>query len=362
MGVKYSSSKALDILEAKGAHIDRENKVARITQAMVEDALSTAPKKFVLGARNPEFDFALPSDFTGYTLDGTGVNIIDFETGERRVAVTQDLWDSLRVFEELELGSVVWPPFSISDMPSNSEAVRSILTSMIATSKHIQHELHHVSQIPFLIEGLQAILGSEEAIRERKIFSVTYCPVAPLVHEADMLETYMELTKYHVPILAYPMPACGSTGPASMFSNIALANAEALSCLVVFQAVTPGTPIIFGDASGVISFKSGLFLEGAPEMALQTGAMGDMARYYDLPNTSAGCLSDAKEPGAQTVLEKMLTTMPLVLSGTDVINGIGMFEASMTLSLEQLVIDHEIAMVCKRIADGIDFSPEKTFV
>jgi trimethylamine:corrinoid methyltransferase-like protein len=51
-------------------------------------------------------------------------------------------------------------------------------------------------------------------------------------------------------LLIYPMPACGSTGPAGIFSNICLAYAEALSALLLFQVVKPGSPQIYGAASG----------------------------------------------------------------------------------------------------------------
>lgn len=84
-----------------------------------------------------------------------------------------------------------------------------------------------------------------------------------------------------------------------------------------------------------------------------------MGKRYGLPTTIAGCLTDAKEPGMQAVLEKVLTTMPLTLAGADVIQGIGLLESSMTLSLEQILIDAEIAGLCQRIHDGIQVTEEK---
>lgn len=361
IGVKFCSKKALELLEENGAKIDWDKQVAYINEDMVNKALDNAPSTFTLGARNPEFDFQMPSSFSGYTLDGCGVNIQDFKTGKRREGVTKDIIDSLRVFEEMDLGTIVWPPIVANDMPINSAEVRAFLISLMTTSKHVQNELHHPKEVPYLIEALRAILGSDEKIKERKIVSVTYCPVAPLVHDEQMLDAYIELTKYHIPILTYPMPACGTTGPASLYSNIALANAEGLSCLVIFQAANPGTPIIYGDASGTINFSSGTFLEGAPEMVLQTGAICDIARYYNLPNTAAGCLSDSKISNAQAVLEKMITTLPLVLSGVDVVQGMGLVEGSMLLSLEQIVVDNEIAHLCKRLKDGIQVSKDKDY-
>jgi trimethylamine--corrinoid protein Co-methyltransferase len=155
------------------------------------------------------------------------------------------------------------------------------------------------------------------------------------------------------------MPACGSTGPASLYSDIAVANAESLSALVLFQTANPGTPIIYGHAAGVMNFASGGFVEGAPESALINGGLGEMARFYGLPNTQAGCLTDAKAPGPQAIMEKIFSTLPLVLAGVDVINGIGEIETSQLLVLEQILVDHEIARYCQRMREGIEVSDRK---
>jgi trimethylamine--corrinoid protein Co-methyltransferase len=356
VGVKYLSNKALKILEKNGAGVDYDTRIAKIPQEMVNEALKRAPKSFVLGARNPEFDFAMPSSFTTYTLDGAATFALDFKTGKRRNAITQDLIDSLRIFEEMPLAHVVWPNVMCSDMTDNYNEIRPSVVSLINSSKHIQNELHRPAEVPYLIEALTAILGSEDAVKERKIFSVCYCTIPPLTHDEEMCEAYLELAKYHVPILPFPMPAAGSTGPASLYSDTAVANAESLSALVLFQMAQAGVPIIYGHAAGITNFSLGTFIEGAPETTLINGALGEMARFYNLPNTQAGCLSDAKQPGAQAVMEKVFSALPLVLSGVDVINGTGEIDTSQLLVLEQIVVDHEIACMCKRFKDGIDVS------
>jgi trimethylamine--corrinoid protein Co-methyltransferase len=97
-------------------------------------------------------------------------------------------------------------------------------------------------------------------------------------------------------------------------------------------------------------------------MVLQAGARGEMARFYGLPNEQAGCLTDAKEHGSQAILEKMLTTLPLVLGGVDLIQGPGALDTSNMMSLEQIVVDDEVARMCQRLRDGVDVSAEKNFV
>jgi trimethylamine---corrinoid protein Co-methyltransferase len=360
VGVRFHSKVALKHLKLAGAKIDDHNLIARIDQNMVEQALKTAPKEFTLGARNSNNNYAMPSTYTAYTLDGTASFALDFESGQRRYGTIKDIESGSRVFDCTELGMITWPPVVASDAPKSSRVLYEFLTALKYSSKHVQHELHRPEEVPYLIEAMKSILGGgEEEVRERKICSACYCPVAPLTHEGPMSETCLELLAYQVPILIYPMPACGSTGPAGLFSNICLANAEALSALVLFQVVKPGSPQIYGAASGTMDFKTGNFREGSPEMVIQTAAMGEMARHYNLPNTQAGCLTDALKPGPEAIMEKMITTLPLVLGGVDVINGIGEIETSQLLVLEQIIVDEEIARRCHRLAAGIDFSESK---
>jgi len=363
VGVKFLSDKALKVLENNGATVDYAEKLAQIPREMVDQALKTAPKSFVLGARNPEFDVSYPSAHTGYVLDCGGVFTFDYKKGERRYSTLQDCEDAFRIFEEMSLGSYVWP-HSVPDLEKthpNSSQIFLDLSALMFTSKHVQDELTDPREVPYMIEAMATILGSEDAVRERKIYSVCYCTLAPLTHDGGMSEALMDLSEFEIPILIFPMPCAGSTGPASLFSNIAMGNAEALSTVVLFQMAHPGTPLIYGDASGSTEFATGGFLEGSPEMVLQTAARGEMARFYGLPNTQAGCLTDAKAPGPQAVMEKLITTLPLVLSGADYIQGPGALETSGTLCLEQIVVDDEIARLCKRLGDGIEISPEKDF-
>jgi len=359
VGVLFRSATARQILTRQGCQSDGE--IIRIPAELVRQALQTAPKSFALGARNPAFDFPMPSAWTGYTLDGAATFTLDAVTGARRYAVTQDLITSLRLFEELPLGTIVWPNVVLSDIPEHSSDIRTTCLSLMNSSKHIQHEVHHPAHVPYLIETLAAVLGSEAAIRQRKIFSVCYCTIPPLSHDAEMCDACLELAKFHVPILAYPMPAPGSTGPASLYSDLTVANAEGLSALVLFQLAVPGAPVIFGGAAGITNFKTGGFVEGAPESNLLNGGLGDMARYYQLPNIVAGCLTDAKAPGGQALLEKMTSTLPLVLAGVDVINGIGEIGTSQILVPEQILVDHELAVVCQRLKTGIEVSPAKKY-
>lgn len=363
VGIKVPSEKALEILEAGGAYIDREKQIVRISEEMVQAALKLAPKEFMLGARNRENDLWLPTDVPVLNMDGCGSNVIDFKTGKRRLGTLQDLADAGKVFDAIPEAKVLWSCIHPTDVKnSRASGVFATATSLLNCSKHVQDEIQNINELPYIIEILKAILkGDEGEVIERKIYSATYCTVAPLCHDKEMLEGTMALTKYKAPVLMYPMPACGSTGPASLYSNITIAIAESLSSLVIYQLTTPGTPLIFGAALGRINLRTGAFLEGAVETELMMAAMVQMGKYYGLPTMAAGCLSDANCIGIQSTMEKVITTLPLTLNGVDIIQGIGLIEGSMTMSLEQMIIDAEIFRNCMRMRSGIDVCDEKCY-
>lgn len=359
VGVRVHGDKALPLLETNGAQVDNATCTARIPAEMVEQALSAAPRIFLLGARNPAFDYPLPSPVTRYAMDGTGAFMVDFNTGQRRYGEARDISDSLRIFQQTDMGVMAWPPVCASDAPAPARPLHEFFTMIKSTSKHGQHELHTVAQVPYLVEGLEAVAGSADALRTGNLYSLIYCPVAPLTHDGPMLDAYLDLGQAGIPVMVMPMPVNGTTGPASLFSNIALANAETLSSFVIFQLAHPGRPIVYSSATGSVDFRTGAYLAGTAEMGLQSSALVQMGRFYGFPSTSAGMTSDAKEPGAEAVIEKFVSTLPGVLAGSDIIVGFGEVESDQALYLEQILVDNEIAHFCERLHQGVDVSTEK---
>jgi trimethylamine---corrinoid protein Co-methyltransferase len=360
IGAQFHSQRAREVLKAGGAFVDNDTKIAKFPAGMIEQALASAPKSFTLASRTPERDVDLPCEQSGYVLDNGGIYTRDHITGERRVSNLQDNIEFLKVFDEMPSSSIVWST-TVHEFQPRSAGVKACMASFMHSCLHVQDELTEPAEVPLIAEALECILGSQEAVRKRKIYSVVYCTLPPLGHDGPMCDAYLDLCAYDVPICIFPMPSAGSTGPASLFSNIAMGNAEALSALVLFQLARPGLPIIFGDASGTTDFRSGNFLEGTPETVLQAAARGEMARFYGLPNEQAGCLSDAKDHGPQAVMEKVTSTLPLVLSGVDLIQGPGALDTSNMMSLAQIVVDDEIARYCARIRQGVDVSIEKDY-
>ena len=80
VGVQFPSDKALTIFAEHGADVDWTTKVVRMSPDLVSKALSTVPRYFILGARDPAFDLNLEKNVTYFTTDGCGYQTVDFET------------------------------------------------------------------------------------------------------------------------------------------------------------------------------------------------------------------------------------------------------------------------------------------
>lgn len=328
--------------------------LVRLPRDLVEAALARAPRAFTLGARNPVHDFAMPSGVTRFAMDGTAAFARDFTTGERRYGRRQDTVDAMRVFGSCDLAVMGWPPVAAADTPVPVRPLHEFAAMLTTLSRHGQHELHRRDQAPYLGAILEILAGSAAAVRERHLASVVYCPVAPLVHDGEMLDAYLDLGRWDVPVTVLPMPVPGTTGPGAVLGNIALTNAEALSSIVILQLAHPGRPVQYGSAVGSMDFRSGGFLAGTPEMGIQSAALTTMGRWYGFPTMAAGCATDAHDIGAEACIEKLLTMLPSISAGADIIVGYGELDGDQTLVLEQILVDNELAHLALRLVDGVD--------
>src|SRR4030065_2392454 len=63
-GVRFPSRIALTIFAEHGAHIDWESQIVKLQPDLVLKALSTIPRFFLMGARNPAYDLQLEKGVT----------------------------------------------------------------------------------------------------------------------------------------------------------------------------------------------------------------------------------------------------------------------------------------------------------
>ena len=352
-GIKIKSKRILDLMAQHGCDVDAKQETIKFPPQLVEEALKIAPSKILLGGLDPTKDLYLGEGNSYLSTDGQGCYVSDLENGLRRESTMQDFANTVTLCDKLDYIDLYWPIISALDAPEEVRTLRELAVAYRYTGKHIQTDVFTPQQVPFFVELLEAVLGDRRKIKERNIFSVVCCPVSPLGYNPEMMEAGLELTKYHIPINILPMPIAGATAPMSLLGSVLLNNIEVLAALTIFQSHEPGTPIIYGSSSGILDMRTGLFAVGSPEEGLQNAACAEMAHYYGLPSFASGLASDAKEPGMQAALEKIVSGITPWLSGTDILGGVGLVETCQCLYFEQLIIDEEFFGFINRIKQGI---------
>jgi trimethylamine---corrinoid protein Co-methyltransferase len=352
VGVKYSSVRALDVLAAAGADVDRESLSAKLPPELVEACIARAPRTVVLAGRDPARDIVLDGSRTWLSLDGTGSNTLDMSTGERRLSTSADVIASTRVADALDEVGVVWATVSPCDSAPNVEVLEQLALLLRNTGKHIQPEVQRAEEVPFVMDMLAAAAPGGRWDPERPIFSVVYCPVSPLQHEREMLEACMDLVERGVPMAIYTLATCGATAPVTQAGGVLQTNAEILSAIVLFELVRPGAPVIYTSDCGVLDMRSGTYASCGPEAMLMNVALVEMARHYGLPVSATGLTSDTRDYSAISGFEGGASAMLSTLTRPDVLIGAGLIDSAQTLYLPKLVLDAEFVRQCLAVQRG----------
>lgn len=353
-GIKVMNRDALMALKSAGASINEHTEIARIPEGAVRKALDSAPRRVILFSRDGRNDIELSGIRHPYlTTDGTAMYVVDFSTGAYRRGTTRDLFRFALISDYLEEISVFWPMVVASDVSDAEHTVHEFTTSILGTSKHIQHEAHGILEAQAEIEIGSAIAGGKEELRKRPLFSSVFTPVSPLAFEKHATDSMMLFARAGIPIVAMSIVQSGYTGPRTLAGSLAVMNSEILASLVLAQAVATGLPFIYGIFVGPFDLDTSTFLAGSPELALLSAAGAQMAAYYGLPSLASGMLTNAKTISAQAAFEKAQTGMLPALGGASLVSGIGGLSADEAVSFEQLVIDCDIWASIKRILRGV---------
>jgi trimethylamine---corrinoid protein Co-methyltransferase len=354
VGVRYGSEKALTVLRDAGATVDFETGIAKLPRELVDDALARAPREVLLAARDPEQDVVLDGTRTFLTLDGTGSNTLDPETGLRRPSTADDVAIAARVADAMPEVGVVWAPVGPVDADPRVEILEQLATLLRNTGKHIQPEVQRPEEVPFVMEMLAAASDDGRWDPARPFFSVVYCPVSPLQHEREMLDACIELVEAGVPMCIYTLATCGATAPVTMAGGVLQTNAEILSAIVLFELVKPGAPVIYTADCGILDMRSGTYASCGPEAMLMNVALIEMARHYRVPSMGTGLTSDARDYSPVAAFEGSAAAMVSMLCRPDLLVGAGLIDSAQTLVVPKLVMDAEIYRQCAAVQRGFE--------
>ena len=332
--------------------------LVRIPSWLVKDALSTTPERVIVAGRDRRKRMCLEKDRFYFGTGSDCPSLIDPHTDEVRKYAYQDVYDAAR----------------ISDALSNIDFHMSLgLTSGVLAKTYDRHQFLAMVQgtsKPLIIttvdrEGLAdqyrmacEVLGGPEEFARAPLFIVYIEPSSPLSNSVEAVTKILYSAEKGIPAIYTPCVMCGGTGPVTLAGTMVQALAECLVGVVLAQLKRKGAAVIMGGVNSPMDMATSIVSYGAPELALVSAAMTDVAKWLRLPMFSTAGCSDAKVLDQQAAIEATMSIVVAILSGANLIHDVGYLESGLLGSFDMLVMSDEVIGMAKRVLAGVTITPE----
>ena len=353
VGVKLDHPDVFQRLCDAGAEGNPDGVTARIPRTLVAQCIERAPRNIRLADRR---DGCAQVGADGGTVFWGG-NALYLARGRERTEIgTRELIEFTRLLDALDnVHGVVGT--SVADYPPVARDFVGFRVLAENSTKHLRPVIFSPDG-PIAILEMAEILSEGVALEERPIVSFGYSIVSPFHWTRAALELFSRTSGHGLPMMVNSEPLAGGTAPVTLAGLLAQANAEALSGVVILQLLESGRPTVFNlGFAHMLDMRAAVATSGSVHDGLIAAAGAEIARCHGLPSAS-WISSDNPVCDAQSTMEKALTGMLHARAGVNIIWGVGQLETELTLSLEQAVIDNEMAAQFLRAQQGIEVSAE----
>lgn len=337
VGVHFPLEKALDIFAEHGAQVDRDTQIVRIPHDLVVKAMSTQPRFFGLGGRDPDYDFHLQENHSFFSTSGSSAFIIDLETRKKRYSTKEDVAQMARVADYLAPIAFYWPLVSAGDY-GEMAPLHEVHATFLNCRKHVQTETV-MGEMParYAVEMALVLSGDRETMRARPPLSSLICTIAPLGHDTHGLESALVFAEAGLPVGFMAMNQMMTSGPASPVGMLVTGNAEILSALVLIQLAYPGARTFFSFFPSTMDPRTTRILDHTPWSNLMYAGGVELAHAQGVSSLSLGGGSSALEPGWQYAKED--ATFVSVLAGSEMMLRFGTMDSGAVAHPEAIILD-----------------------
>ena len=356
-GVVVRDATALALLKQAGAGIDGER--VRITVHLVESALQTAPRSISIYRRDGERAMCLEGWNSYFGTGSDCPSAIDPDTRQHRPSTKADvgriaqLCDNLPNIDFCMSMGIAWDASTVTSYVHQFEAMaRHTSKPLVYTANDAEDMRDILALAEIVVDG-----GSRE-LEERPRHIHYNEPISPLHHSPNGLSKLLFCAEHKIPMIYIGSPMMGASAPVTMAGCIALANAEALSGLVIHQMKNPGAPFVFGADATMMDMRTAVYAYGAPELQMMNVAFADLAHHYHLPFFCIAGATDGKVLDAQAGAEMAVSLLVSALNGCNLIHDVGYLESGLCCSIESVVMADEIIGMVKRYRSGFDINTE----
>jgi trimethylamine--corrinoid protein Co-methyltransferase len=182
-----------------------------------------------------------------------------------------------KIADYLPIVSLVWPTVSANDKGVTAP-IHGVEACFNNTEKHLQTEsvMDEISA-KYVIEMASVIAGGRDKLRERPIFSLLLCAIAPLAQDRGGIESALKFAEAGLPVGLMSMPTMGLTAPPYQAASLATGLAEVLSGCVLTQIAHPGTPNFISIIPSVVDPRTANYFMGSSFAQITSAAVVQLA-------------------------------------------------------------------------------------
>lgn len=286
IGVKVESQEARDLFAEGGCTVEGE--IVKIPAYLVEESIRTAPSVVLLAGRNPKNDYVIKKNKVSFITFGEGVNVIDPYTKEYRRSVKDDLVRNTIVTDALDILPCAYRSVASQDKAGSVQALHNMEAMFNNTTKHCFIGPDGKKNIEKIIDMAAFIQGGRENLKKRPIVTFNLCPTSPLQLNPTATDALILGARAGIPCNIISMALSGATSSVTLAGTLVTHNAEVLSAVVLSQLAEKGAPVLYASSTSIMDMRHLTTPVGAPELAMISNAVAQLARYYNLPSFVAG--------------------------------------------------------------------------
>ena len=358
VGIVIHHESALRSLDESGAIVDHHKQAVRIPPEMADECIKQSRGLGTLAGRSRGNDLKVEPSRTHTRSVSGSIYMVDSESGTRRNATSTDVANFTRLQDALQNISFCGGSPYPSDVHPSMQDIYQISVMLRNTCKHIRFQPFSGRNLEYAVALAGAVVGGKEELRKRPILSCITAPSSPLRYSREQVDIIARSGHYGLPVMLGSTPTMGASGPVTLAGSLMLQNAEILAGIVLSQVMNPRAPLSYGPRMPTMDMRTGISAWGTVEFGLAAAAAVQVGQAYGLEIDTYGPSTDAKVLDEQAAIERTFNALLPALAGAHIINGAGVLESILSVSMEQLAIDNEMLGMMFRLLRGIRVEEE----
>lgn len=325
-----------------GLPLDAAGQRVLFSPDVVDRALASAPRSITLYDRAGQPHATLAGDRVHFVPGSSGLYVFDYRTGARRLAMTADFVDYVRLAGGLEHIAYLATAFSTADvLPAIADAWRLylVLTQAqrpVVSGAFTEHGVPRMAEMMALFRRDRADL----AVRPLSIFTIT--ATGNFRYSEDSCQNLLDCVEWGIPIEIVPVTLMGLVAPVTVFGATVFHTVDVLAGIVMAQIVRPGAAVLFGGAPAAFHMRETTAPMTAVEAMRLDLVYAAVGKHLGLPTQTYLGMSENRAIDAQAGAESFGGALLAALAGVNSVSGAGMLDYTIAVSLPKLVLDNEL--------------------